>query len=95
LDVLIDNDLGLDIELRIIFARNVKKEIIGVIDFFFFFLTRYDEWKAHNMLSSCKLEWTTFCVTWQSFFASFFVQCVLSQKNYEFYNKGLKYMILK
>jgi hypothetical protein len=47
LDVLIDNDLGLDIELRIIFARNVKKEIIGVIDYLFFFLTRYDEWKAH------------------------------------------------
>jgi hypothetical protein len=40
LDVLIDNDLGLDIELRIIFARNVKKEIIGVIDYLFFFLTK-------------------------------------------------------
>jgi len=57
LDVLIDNDLGLDIELRIIFARNIKKEIIGVIDYLFFFLTRYDEWKAHNQTKvSIKLK---------------------------------------
>jgi len=43
LDVLIDSDLGLDIELKIIFARNVNFLFIEVIDYLFFFLTRYDE----------------------------------------------------
>jgi hypothetical protein len=44
-----DDDLGFDIELGSL-ARNTKKEICGVIDSFFF-LTRYDKRKAHNMLA--------------------------------------------
>jgi hypothetical protein len=40
LDALIDNDdFGLTIELGT-FAKNISKEIIGVIDFLFYFLKR-------------------------------------------------------
>jgi hypothetical protein len=49
LDVSINDDLGFDIELGSL-ARNTKKEVCGVINSFFFFLTRYDERRAHNML---------------------------------------------
>jgi hypothetical protein len=50
-DVLIDDDdHGLFFELGI-FARNIKKEVIGVIDYFLFSLTRYDENSTHNMLA--------------------------------------------
>jgi hypothetical protein len=35
LDTLTDDDLGLDIELWIL-AMNIKKEVCGVINFFFF-----------------------------------------------------------
>lgn len=48
LDVFVDDDLGLDIELGIL-AKNMKKEVIGVIEFFLYFLTRYNEKKTHNM----------------------------------------------
>ncbi len=53
IDVLIyDDDFGFKIELGIL-AMNIKKKVIGVIDSFFFFLTRYNynEEKPHNMLS--------------------------------------------
>jgi hypothetical protein len=50
LDALIDDDdFGLNIELGT-FAMNIKKEIIGVIDYFLPFLTRYDERITHDML---------------------------------------------
>jgi hypothetical protein len=41
LDTFIDDDSNLDIELGT-FARNVKKEVCGVIDFFLSFLKQYD-----------------------------------------------------
>jgi len=48
LDVLANDDSNLNIELGV-FSKNMKKEVIGVIDFFLYFLTRYDEKKTHNM----------------------------------------------
>jgi hypothetical protein len=48
LNALIDSSL--DIELGT-FALNIKKEVCGVIDYFLSFFTKYDERKAHNMLS--------------------------------------------
>jgi hypothetical protein len=50
LDALIDDDLDLDIEFRSL-ARNIKKEVCGVIDFILSFLTRYDKRRVHNMLA--------------------------------------------
>lgn len=50
LDVLIDDDDGLIIELGT-FSKNIKKEVIKVIDSFFFVLMRYDERKTHIMLA--------------------------------------------
>jgi len=50
LDALIDDDFGLNIELGT-FATDIKKEIIGVIDYFLSFLTRYDERITHDMLA--------------------------------------------
>jgi len=51
LDVLInDDDFGLTFELGT-FAKNIKKEIFGVIEFFLCFLIRYDEKRVHNMLA--------------------------------------------
>ncbi len=50
LDVLIDDDSSLDIKLGS-FARNIKKGVCGVMGSFISFLTKYDERKAHNMLS--------------------------------------------
>jgi hypothetical protein len=56
LDAFVDDDLGLDIELGIL-AKNMKKEVIGVIDYFFFFLTKKGrkeskmKKKTHNMLA--------------------------------------------
>jgi hypothetical protein len=49
LDVLANGDSSLNIELEV-FAKNMKKEVVGVIDFFLYILTRYDEKKTHNML---------------------------------------------
>jgi hypothetical protein len=55
LDAFVDDDLGLDIELGIL-AKNMKKEVIGVIDYFFSFLTKKErkesmmKKKTHNML---------------------------------------------
>jgi len=46
LDVLIDDGLGLDIEFGGL-ARNIKKEVCGVIDFILSFLTRYDEFSSY------------------------------------------------
>jgi hypothetical protein len=51
LDVLIDDDSSLDIKLGSL-ARNTKKEVCGVMGSFISFLTKYDERRAHNMLSS-------------------------------------------
>ncbi len=48
LDVLIDDDDGLIIELGT-FSKNIKKEVIRVIDSFFFFLMRYDERNSYNV----------------------------------------------
>jgi len=44
-----DDDYGLIVELKT-FANNIKNEIIGVIDSFSSFLTRYDERRTHNLL---------------------------------------------
>jgi hypothetical protein len=49
LDGLVDDYYGLDIELGI-FAKNMKEEVIGVINSFLSFLTIYDEKLTHNML---------------------------------------------
>jgi hypothetical protein len=51
LDVLIDDDddFGLNIELGT-FATNIKKETIGIVDYFLSFLTRYDERITRDML---------------------------------------------
>jgi hypothetical protein len=49
LDCWIDDDSNLNIELGT-FAVNMKKEVCGVINYFFSFLTKYDENKVHNML---------------------------------------------
>ncbi len=50
LDVLIiDDDYGLNIEVQT-FAKNFKKEVIAIVDFFISFLTRYNEKKIYNML---------------------------------------------
>jgi hypothetical protein len=49
LDTFIDDDSNLDIELGT-FARNVKKEVCGVIDFFFSFLKKYDARRINNIL---------------------------------------------
>jgi hypothetical protein len=46
LDVLIDDDDSSQISKLEVFANNIKKEVIGVIHYLFFFLTRYDERKA-------------------------------------------------
>jgi hypothetical protein len=48
LDVLVHDDSNLNIELGV-FSKNMKKEVIGVIEFFLYFLTRYNEKKTHNM----------------------------------------------
>ncbi len=50
LDGLVDDDYGLDIELGI-FAKNMKEEVIGVINSFLSFLTIHDEKIIHNMLA--------------------------------------------
>jgi hypothetical protein len=50
LDAFIDDDSNLDIELGT-FARNVKKEVCGVIDFFLSFLKTHDVTRIHNILS--------------------------------------------
>lgn len=50
LNAFIDDDSNLDIELGT-FARNVKKEVCGVIDFFLAFLKKYDARRIHNILS--------------------------------------------
>jgi hypothetical protein len=47
LDVFVDDDLGLDIALGIL-AKNMKKEVIGVIYYFFSFLTK-EERKESTM----------------------------------------------
>ncbi len=43
-----DDDFGWIIELGT-FVKNIKKKIIGVINFFISFLRKYDERKTHNM----------------------------------------------
>jgi hypothetical protein len=45
-----DDDSSLNIELGT-FEKNIKKEVIGVIDFFLSFLTRYDKIITRNMLA--------------------------------------------
>jgi len=51
MDVLInDDDSSLNIELGTL-EKNIKKEIIGVIDYFLSFLTRYDKIITCNMLA--------------------------------------------
>jgi hypothetical protein len=48
LDAFIDDDSNLNIELGT-FARNVKKEVCGVIIFFLSFLKKYDAKRIHNI----------------------------------------------
>ncbi len=51
MDVLIDDDdSSFNIELRT-FEKKIKKEVIGVIDPFLSFLTRYDKIITRNMLA--------------------------------------------
>jgi hypothetical protein len=45
-----DDDCGFKIELGTL-AKNIKKEVIGFTNSFFFFLRRYNEEKIHNMLA--------------------------------------------
>jgi hypothetical protein len=52
----VDDDLCLDIEFKF-FAKNMKKKVIGVIDYLFSFLTKEErkeltmKKKTHNMLA--------------------------------------------
>jgi len=50
LDAFVDDDSSLNVLIRI-FAINMKREVIGVIDFFLSSLTKYDKKRAHNMLA--------------------------------------------
>jgi hypothetical protein len=51
LNALIDDDeSSLNIELGT-FAKNIKKKIIVIIDYFLSFLIKYDERKTHNMVT--------------------------------------------
>jgi hypothetical protein len=50
LHVFVDDDFSLHVEI-IFFARNMKREVIGVIDSFLSSLTKYDKKKTHNMLA--------------------------------------------
>lgn len=50
LDAFVDDDSSLDVEIKT-FARNMRREVIGVIDFFLSSLTKYDKKKAHNLLA--------------------------------------------
>ncbi len=50
LDVLIDDDDSSRNSKLEFFANNIKKEVIGV-NLFFFFWTKYNERKGHNMLA--------------------------------------------
>ncbi len=52
LDAFVDDDCGLDIELGIL-AKNMKKEVIGVIDYFFSFLTK--EERKESIMKKKKL----------------------------------------
>ncbi len=49
LDTLDEDDLDVGIELKSLIV-NMKREMCGVIDFFFSFLTKYNEKRTHNML---------------------------------------------
>jgi hypothetical protein len=51
LNDLMEDYLGVDLELINRFAMSMKKEVCGVIDSFFSFLTKYDERRSHNILS--------------------------------------------
>jgi hypothetical protein len=51
LNNLVEDYLGVDLELINRFAMSMKKEVCGVIDSFFSFLTKYDERRSHNILS--------------------------------------------
>jgi len=44
-DVFVDDDFGLDIELGVL-AKNMENEVIGVIDYFFSFLTKEERKKS-------------------------------------------------
>jgi hypothetical protein len=48
--VLIDDDFRIAFELSL-FASNIRREVCGVLDFFLSFLRKFEEKKAHNMLS--------------------------------------------
>jgi hypothetical protein len=50
LHAFVDHDSSLDVEIRI-FARNMKREVVGVIDSFLSSLTKYDKKRVHNMLA--------------------------------------------
>jgi hypothetical protein len=44
-----EEDFGVALEL-ICLASNIRKEVCGVLDNLFFFLKRFNERKAHNVL---------------------------------------------
>jgi hypothetical protein len=50
LDAFVDDDSSLNVLIRI-FAINMKREVIGVIDFFLSSLTKYDKKRTHSMLA--------------------------------------------
>ncbi len=52
---LMEEDFGVALEL-ICFASNIRKEVCGVLDIFFSFLKKFDERKAHNMLTLILLD---------------------------------------
>jgi hypothetical protein len=50
LNTWIDDDASLNIELGTL-EMNMKREVCEVIDYFLSFLIKYDEKRAHNLLS--------------------------------------------
>jgi hypothetical protein len=46
----VDDDGIVIFELSLL-ASNIKKNVVGILDFFFTFLRSYEEEKTHNMLS--------------------------------------------
>lgn len=56
LDAFVDDDRGLDIELGIL-AKNMKKEVIGVIDYFISFLTKRGEERVNNENKKLTICW--------------------------------------
>jgi len=82
MDVLInDDDSSLNIELGT-FEKNIKKEVIGVIDSFLSFLTRYDKIITHNMLA-LKLDFKFKSLVLMYYFINHEQHGVAKARNYD------------